>query len=122
MLIHLEKLGKSFGEKVVLHDVSASVEKEVYVHITWDLARAQAVLQAAELLVDRDGYDALTMTSLAAELDALAPKLPDDGFRNLEHWVTHHLGNRIETRLRHDREDLRLCGMQYCGYTCVGEG
>ena len=28
MLIHLEKLGKSFGEKVVLHDVSASVEKE----------------------------------------------------------------------------------------------
>ena len=46
MLIHLEKLGKSFGEKVVLHDVSASVEKEVYVHITWDLARAQAVLQA----------------------------------------------------------------------------
>ena len=27
MLIHLEKLGKSFGEKVVLHDVSASVEK-----------------------------------------------------------------------------------------------
>ena len=28
MLIHLEKLGKSFGEKVVLHDVSASVEKK----------------------------------------------------------------------------------------------
>ena len=26
MLIHLEKLGKSFGEKVVLHDVSASVD------------------------------------------------------------------------------------------------
>ena len=21
-----------------------------------------------------------------------------------------------------DCEDLRLCGMQYCGYTCVGEG
>ena len=28
MLIHLEKLGKSFGEKIVLHDVTASVEKE----------------------------------------------------------------------------------------------
>ena len=28
MLIHLEKLGKSFGEKVVLHDVTASVERE----------------------------------------------------------------------------------------------
>ena len=28
MLIHLEKLGKTFGEKVVLHDVTASVEKE----------------------------------------------------------------------------------------------
>ena len=25
MLIHLEKLGKTFGEKVVLHDVTASV-------------------------------------------------------------------------------------------------
>ena len=25
MLIHLEKLGKSFGEKIVLHDVTASV-------------------------------------------------------------------------------------------------
>mgnify|MGYP000828956713 CR=1 FL=1 len=36
MLIHLEKLGKSFGEKVVLHDVSASVEKEAvsYTHLT----------------------------------------------------------------------------------------
>ena len=28
MLIHLEKLGKSFGEKVVLHDVTASGERE----------------------------------------------------------------------------------------------
>ena len=28
MLIHLEKLGKSFGEKIVLHDVTASVERE----------------------------------------------------------------------------------------------
>ena len=28
MLIHLEKLGKSFGEKLVLHDVTASVERE----------------------------------------------------------------------------------------------
>ena len=28
MLIHLEKLGKTFGEKVVLHDVTASVERE----------------------------------------------------------------------------------------------
>ena len=28
MLIHLEKLGKTFGEKVVLHDVTASDERE----------------------------------------------------------------------------------------------
>ena len=28
MLIHLEKLGKTFGEKVMLHDVPASVERE----------------------------------------------------------------------------------------------
>ena len=28
MLIHLEKLGKTFGEKIVLHDVTASVERE----------------------------------------------------------------------------------------------
>ena len=27
MLIHLEKLGKTFGEKIVLHDVTASVER-----------------------------------------------------------------------------------------------
>jgi AcrR family transcriptional regulator len=35
----------------------------------------EAVLQAAETLVDRDGYDALTMTSLAAELDTRVSSL-----------------------------------------------
>lgn len=35
----------------------------------------EAVLQAAEALVDRDGYDALTMTSLAAELDTRVSSL-----------------------------------------------
>lgn len=35
----------------------------------------EAVLQAAETLVDRDGYDALTMTSLAAELEARVSSL-----------------------------------------------
>lgn len=35
----------------------------------------EAVLQAAEALVDRDGYDALTMTSLAAELEARVSSL-----------------------------------------------
>lgn len=35
----------------------------------------KAVLQAAEALVDRDGYDALTMTSLAAELEARVSSL-----------------------------------------------
>lgn len=29
---------------------------------------------------------------------------------------------RVDLGSGHDREDLRLCGMQYCGYTCVGEG
>ncbi len=50
---------------------------------------------------------------VAAELDALAPKLPDDGFRNLEHWVQHFLGARIEARLLRDREDLlRIAGSE----------
>jgi AcrR family transcriptional regulator len=35
----------------------------------------QAVLQAAESLVDREGYDALTMTLLAAELDTRVSSL-----------------------------------------------
>ncbi|MCR1781484.1 WHG domain-containing protein [Nocardioides carbamazepini] len=35
----------------------------------------EAVLRAAETLVDRDGYDALTMTSLAAELEARVSSL-----------------------------------------------
>ncbi|MFD0804529.1 TetR/AcrR family transcriptional regulator [Nocardioides caeni] len=35
----------------------------------------EAVLQAAEALVDREGYDALTMTSLAAELEARVSSL-----------------------------------------------
>lgn len=35
----------------------------------------EAVLQAAEALVDREGYDALTMTSLAAELDSRVSSL-----------------------------------------------
>ena len=41
MLIHLEKLGKSFGEKVVLHDVSASVEKEDRIGIVGSERRGQ---------------------------------------------------------------------------------
>lgn len=35
----------------------------------------EVVLRSAEALVDRDGYDALTMTSLAAELDARVSSL-----------------------------------------------
>lgn len=35
----------------------------------------EVVLSAAETLIDRDGYDALTMTSLAAELDARVSSL-----------------------------------------------
>ncbi|WP_183097660.1 TetR/AcrR family transcriptional regulator [Nocardioides pelophilus] len=35
----------------------------------------EAVLQAAESLVDREGYDALTMTMLAAELDTRVSSL-----------------------------------------------
>ena len=40
MLIHLEKLGKSFGEKIVLHDVTASVEREDRIGIVAPTARA----------------------------------------------------------------------------------
>ena len=35
----------------------------------------EAVLRAAEVIVDRDGYDALTMTLLAGELDARVSSL-----------------------------------------------
>jgi predicted Ser/Thr protein kinase len=50
---------------------------------------------------------------VASDLDALAPKLPDDGFRNLEHWVTHHLSARIEARALTDREQLqRIAGVE----------
>jgi AcrR family transcriptional regulator len=35
----------------------------------------EAVLQAAEALVDREGYDSLTMTSLAGELDTRVSSL-----------------------------------------------
>ena len=41
MLIHLEKLGKTFGEKVVLHDVTASVEREDRIGIVGQTAQAR---------------------------------------------------------------------------------
>jgi predicted Ser/Thr protein kinase len=44
---------------------------------------------------------------VAAALERLLPALPDDGFRNLEHWVSHHLSARIEARARTDREALQ---------------
>ena len=42
MLIHLEKLGKSFGEKIVLHDVTASVEREDRIGIVGQITRASS--------------------------------------------------------------------------------
>ena len=42
MLIHLEKLGKSFGEKIVLHDVTASVEREDRIGIVGQARTARA--------------------------------------------------------------------------------
>ncbi|MCL2542031.1 MAG: WHG domain-containing protein [Nocardioidaceae bacterium] len=48
----------------------------------------EAVLQAAESLVDRDGYDALTMTSLAAELETRVSSLYNH-VENLEDLRAH---------------------------------
>ena len=62
MLIHLEKLGKSFGEKIVLHDVTASVEREDRIGIvgqngagkTTTLKAVAGILQfdAGEIYID----------------------------------------------------------------------
>ena len=45
MLIHLEKLGKSFGEKIVLHDVTASVEREDRIGIVGQNGAGKTTLQ-----------------------------------------------------------------------------
>ncbi len=44
---------------------------------------------------------------VASDLERLVPALADDGFRNLEHWVAHHLSAHIEARGRTDREALQ---------------
>ena len=45
MLIHLEKLGKTFGEKIVLHDVTASVEREDRIGIVGQNGAGKTTLQ-----------------------------------------------------------------------------
>ena len=49
MLIHLEKLGKSFGEKIVLHDVTASVEREDRIGIVGQNGAGKTTLVRAVL-------------------------------------------------------------------------
>ena len=64
MLIHLEKLGKSFGEKVVLHDVSASVEKEDRIGIVGQNGAGKSTLlhlMAGELAPDSGTVEVLPM-------------------------------------------------------------
>lgn len=70
----------------------------------------EAVLQAAEALVDRDGYDALTMTSLAAELDTRVSSLYNH-VANLEDLRAH-----IQVRaMRLLGEHVRTAAMGHAG-------
>jgi AcrR family transcriptional regulator len=70
----------------------------------------ETVLQTAEALVDRDGYDALTMTSLAAELDTRVSSLYNH-VANLE-----DLRANIQTRaMRLLGEHVRTAAMGHAG-------
>ncbi|GAB2988423.1 TetR/AcrR family transcriptional regulator [Nocardioides montaniterrae] len=70
----------------------------------------EAVLQAADALVDRDGYDELTMTSLAAELDTRVSSLYNH-VANLEDLRAH-----IQVRaMRLLGESVRTAAMGHAG-------
>lgn len=61
-----------------------------------------------EQLLERDPDKRLgSAAQVAAALEAMLPRLPDDGFRNLAHWVHHHLEHRIEARSHADTEELQ---------------
>ena len=57
MLIHLEKLGKTFGEKVVLHDVTASVEREDRIGIVGQNGAGKTTLRIAHRISTVEGLD-----------------------------------------------------------------
>ena len=57
MLIHLEKLGKTFGEKVVLHDVTASVEREDRIGIVGQNGAGKTTLLIAHRISTVEGLD-----------------------------------------------------------------
>lgn len=59
-------------------------------------------------LLERDPEKRLgSAAQVATTLEAMLPQLPDDGFRNLAHWVEHHLEGRIEARAHADTEELQ---------------
>ncbi len=59
-------------------------------------------------LLERDPEKRLgSAAQVATTLEAMLPQLPDDGFRNLAHWVQHHLEGRIEARAHADTEELQ---------------
>ncbi|MBK7536365.1 MAG: protein kinase [Myxococcales bacterium] len=61
-----------------------------------------------EKLLERDPEKRMaTAAQVATTLEAMLPRLPDDGFRNLAHWVEHHLAHRIEARAHADTEELQ---------------
>ena len=57
MLIHLEKLGKTFGEKVVLYDVTASVEREDRIGIVGQNGAGKTTLLIAHRISTVEGLD-----------------------------------------------------------------
>ena len=81
MLIHLEKLGKSFGEKIVLHDVTASVEREDRIGIvgqngagkTTTIKMLTGILQPDQGQIKINGFDIQTQPVEAKRCFSYAP-------------------------------------------------
>jgi eukaryotic-like serine/threonine-protein kinase len=67
-----------------------------------------ALADVVERLLQRDPKDRYARASeVAHALEDLLPTLPDDGFRNLAHWVSHHLSRKIAERARTDHDDVQ---------------
>lgn len=82
--------GSYFYATFVLSLDGASVEKEVYVHITWDLARAQAVLQAEldRITLPTEPVTSLTLPRYPVK-EGIDPSQVDySEYNNFNTWAT----------------------------------